>query len=100
MAPFSVINVHVLENLGPFGGCTGEGCLFKIGLFYAEISFVGDREPCQTLDRCRPVSASVGIKWTSKELESFQSAEEAYLLDKRTYIEINPLSASDDTVPS
>ena len=92
MGPFSVINIHVLENLGPFGWCTGEGCLFEIGLFYAEISFVGDREPCQTLDRCRPVSASVGIEWTSKELESLQSAGQVYLLEKRTLIEINSLS--------
>ena len=77
-----------------------EGCLFKTGLSYAEISFVCDRAPCQTPDRWRPVAASVGTKWTSEELESFQSAEEAYLLDKKIYIEINPLSASDDTVPS
>ena len=35
----------------------------------------------------RPVSASVGMQKTSIELESCLSAEEVYLLDKRTSIE-------------
>ena len=45
IAPFSVINVHVLENIGPFSSYTGGVCPFELGLFYAETSFVGDREP-------------------------------------------------------
>ena len=53
MAPSSAVNVHVLEDMGPFGGCsTGGVCLFGLGLCYVETSFVGDREPCQYV-QCR-----------------------------------------------
>ena len=46
------------------------------------------------------MSASADIEETSIELESFLSVEEDYLLDNRTSrasIEMNPLSASEDT---
>ena len=68
--PFSVINVHVLENLGAFGGCTGEGCMFELGLIYAEIYSLGKR--------------------VSIELENFPPAEGICLLDKRACIETEP----------
>ena len=52
MARFSVINVHVLQNIGRFGGCTVGVCLFELDLFCAETPFVGNREPCQNV-QCR-----------------------------------------------
>ena len=67
------MNVHVLENIGPFDGCPGGVRLFELGLFYAEISSATE--------------SPVGMYRTSIESESCLSAEEVYLLNKRTSIE-------------
>ena len=85
MTLFRVSNV--LENLRPFRGCPGEDCLPELGLLLGCGLFRRrKRAPSD-----RPVSASVGLEGTSVGLESCLSAEDAYVLDKRTSIENEPL---------
>ena len=95
ISPFGVINVHVFENIGPFGGCTGV-CLFELGLFYAEISFVGDREPCQNV-QCRHLSVCIG------PLSNWRAVcqQKRFICWIRGPLQkLHPLSASEDTAPS
>ena len=74
MTSFRVTNV--LDDLGPFGECT-KGCLNWDCLTLKSLSWATEspvRMPC----------VEVGIEMTSIELENCLSAEEVYLLDKRT----------------
>ena len=57
--PFSVINVHVFENIEHFGGCTGEVCLNWACFTLTSLSSATE-SPITT--------SSVGICWYVKDL--------------------------------
>ena len=94
--PFSVINVHVLENIGPFGGCTGGVWLFELGLFYAEISLVEDREPCQNV-QCRHLSV---FKTPLSNWRAVCQLKRFICWIRGPLQKLHPLSDYEDTVPS
>ena len=71
--------MNVLDDLGPFGECTEEGFLNWVCFTLKSLSWATESPLAE-----RHVSASDGMEMASVELENCLSAEEVYLLDKRT----------------
>ena len=81
--------------LGLLSGAKEKCCLNELGQFKTETFVVGTR----FLSEC-PVSVSAGLEWTSFGLESCMSAEEVYLEIRGSLKKLNPLSVTDDTIPT